>query len=103
VSKYEFEWTDEQARAVQRQLCNENEMDLNWHASLLDVAKNIEKQKPVPLPSKLAAVVQTLMGVWLRTEPTGKRPWRLVDHNIWYSDDELRQQKFEILSEGVDL
>lgn len=105
MAKYEFHWTDEQACAVQQQLRNENEMDLNWHAALENVAQQIEAQKPVlPLPTGLGAVVETDTGVFVRRIQNDNRDrvWWLVPDGEWFETYKIGRL-VKIHAEGVEL
>lgn len=79
----------------------------DWTSAQMDVLTDaLQKQLPVPVPTKLAAVVRTSSGaVWLHAHPGSTLPWahsdgptELVD---WVGTDQLHIT--EVLFEGVDL
>lgn len=96
MSKYEFEWTDEQADQIQQQLLADTALGLN-------VAQQIEAQKPVPLPTKIGAVIRGKV-----YEISQDRTFICAGFNRWIeADGDIYQippiKTWTVLSEGVDL
>ena len=73
------------------------------------VATYIREQIPKPLPTKLAAVVQTKDDrVWVYTDTLRSPGWCHADPDdaglIWWTTDALRELGIaRVISEGVDL
>ena len=73
------------------------------------VAAEIRQQIPKPLPTKLAAVVQTKDDrVWVYTDTLRSPGWCHADPDdaglIWWTTDALRELGIaRVISEGVDL
>lgn len=71
----------------------------------IQMAGQLEKQFPVPAPTKLGAVVQTESRVLVRTAAGVDVQfcwWDVTNHVGWFSDDQLGRI-VEVLSEGVDV
>src|SRR6201989_3064294 len=103
MSKYEFEWTEGQATAVQELLMAAADNAPEGRLFFNNVAQHIEEQKPVPLPTKFGAVIQSLdeaTGGWVYVL-TGAS-WRdgVDGDNTYLTPPVVR---FRVLSEGVDL
>lgn len=111
MSRYEFEWDDKQAQAVQDVLMTKAESATEGRLFFNNVAQRIEEQKPAPLPTKRLAMIREkgsgLEYVVLScTRADGRPDWYgPVDGlNIggWVDPEELPKD-FEVLFEGVDL
>ena len=117
MAKYEFEWNDEQAQAVQDVLLAKAESATEGRLFFNNVAQRIEAQRPIPLPTKLGAVIRTtgpeghthVGRIATRMQPgrtDGGMAWVISDGPMdayWLSDYTLTGLRFEVLFEGVDL
>lgn len=117
MAKYEFEWTDEQAEAVQKLLIDRDESASGGRLFFSNVAQRIEEQKPLPLPTKLGAVIRTLgpadyshtgrIATLMQPGRTDGGPaWVASDGPMdayWLGIHQLEGLRFEVLFEGVDL
>lgn len=121
MAKYEFEWTDLQVLDMQLLLDNllKNHLPATRHSMLHDMANKLEEQKPVPLPTKLGAVIRTLgapasshsnrFAVLMQPGRNDYGPAWLFsdgpDDAYWLSVLEMvnASLRFEVLFEGVDL
>lgn len=106
MAKYEFEWDDAQALDMQLVLGDLLIMNLppSRRSMLHDMANKIQNQKPIPLPTKLGAVVHTKQGIFVRRIGNDNRDrvwWRVPDGD-WLSNSEVGPV-LRVLSEGVDL
>lgn len=104
MAKYEFEWTDEQAQAVQELLVKRAEHG-EGRLFFSNVAQTIEAQKPVPLPTKIGAVVRGSNGP---TSPDRTFVCSGPPGFCWMESDGdsysvLPVKNWTVLSEGVDL
>lgn len=111
MAKYEFEWSDEQAACVQDALAKDGRLTTS------NVAQRIEEQKPVPLPTKLGAVIRALgpadythsgrIATLMQPGRTDGGPaWVASDGPMdayWLGIHQLEGLRFEVLFEGVDL
>lgn len=122
MAKYEFEWDDAQVLDMQLVLGDLLKMNIppSRRSMLHDMVNKIREQKPVPLPTKLSAVIRVLPSagpvqhgaagrVATRMQPgrtDGGLAWIVSDGPMdayWLADHELAGLRFEVLFEGVDL
>lgn len=105
MAKYEFEWDDEQAQAVQDVLMAKAESATEGRLFFSNVAQRIEVQKLVPpLPTGLGAVVETDTGVFVRRIQNDNRDrvWWLVPDGEWFETYKIGRL-VKVHAEGVDL
>lgn len=102
MAKYEFEWNDEQAQAVQDVLMAKAESASEGRLFFSNVAQTIETQKPVPLPTKIGAIIRGKVG------PGSSERTFVCSGNGWMEDDGDAYtvppiRTWTVLFEGVDL
>lgn len=103
---YLLDLREAEARAFVYDLRNNEPNDLEN-----SIADQIERQLPLPVPTKIGAVVRTERGTLIRVAPDGGlSEWWLMNQAQfsrdidlhWIPTDDLGQIT-EVLSEGVDL
>lgn len=104
MSKYTFEWDDEQATAVQELLMAKAESASEGRLFFSNVAQRIEEQKPLMLPTGLGAVVETTTGVFVRRIQNDNRDrvWWLVPDGEWFETYKIGCL-VKVHAEGVEL
>lgn len=102
MSKYEFEWDDEQAQAVQDVLVAKAESASEGRLFFSNVAQRIEEQKPSPLPTGYGAVIVSKehgMLIRVRKDNDLLTEWT-QPHGEVFSSAEVGTVT-EVLSEGL--
>ena len=78
----------------------------DWTSAQMDrLIGAFTEQLPLPVPTKVGAVVRTAGAVFVRNDCGNEYVWCEVSNNVparWFSDEDLPRIT-EILSEGVDL
>jgi hypothetical protein len=102
MAKYEFEWTDEQAQGLQELLSAAADNAPDGRLFFSNVAQRIEEQKPVPLPTKIGAIIRGKVG------PGSSERTFVCSGNGWMEDDGDAYtvppiRTWTVLFEGVDL
>lgn len=108
MAKYEFEWDDKQAQAVQDLILAaiDTGIPTQGRLSFNNLVQQIEAQKPVPLPTKLGAVIEAGGYHYVRAGSADKALWSRIRPNGEYDgvrDEDQMPDRFNIVAEGVDL